>query len=436
MLRMNGYQALFAILAVSLVALLVQLTTGSAMGWAVAAMLFAWKWFQGTRQAQRVFAWSKQPEATPPPDAGQWDDIIANLYRHLQQQARALQASEASNQAILSAAQALPIGVMTLDQRMGIIWFNQAAQTLLDVHEQDIGKNLLQLMRGPEFVAYCQQSSWPDGANIRHSTKGKERTLRVRLVAYAEDQLMLTVRDLTQLERLETTRRDFVANVSHELRTPLTVLNGFLETLNDAPDGAISPEQRRHFLSLMLEQSARMQSLVSDLLTLSNLETAPSADSTPVNMGALIGTAKSQAEAISAGHHTFEWAVDTDLQLLGAQSELASAVLNLVTNAVRYTPAGGRITVSWQRDADGSARYCVADTGIGIATEHIPRLSERFYRVDRGRSRDAGGTGLGLAITKHVVMHHDGRMEIQSKLGQGSTFSLVFPPERVALHTS
>lgn len=433
---MNGHRTLFVILAVSLVALLVQLTTGSSVGWVVAALLFAWKWIQGTRHAQRVFTWSKKPESIPPSDAGQWDDIVANLYRHLQHQARALQALEASNQAIMSAAQALPVGVMTLDGRMGIIWFNQTARTLLDVHERDIGKNLLQLLRGPEFVAYCQQSSWPDGTNIRHKTNGKERTLRVRLVAYAQDQLMLTVRDLTQLERLETTRRDFVANVSHELRTPLTVLHGFLETLNDSPEGAISPEQRQHYMSLMIEQSLRMQSLVSDLLTLSNLETAPSAERTPVNMSALIDTAKRQAEAISAGHHTFEWIIEPELQLLGAHSELASAVLNLLTNAVRYTPAGGQITVSWQRNPDGSAIYRVTDTGIGIATEHIPRLSERFYRVDRGRSRDAGGTGLGLAITKHVVMRHDGRMEIQSKLGEGSTFSLTFPPERVALHTS
>lgn len=433
---MNRNRTLFVILAAAVIALFVQHLTGSALGWVVAAVLFAWKWLQSHRQAQQVLEWSKQPLSPPPTGVGQWDSTVANLHRYVQQQARALQESESSNQAILSAAQALPIGVMTLNQQFEIIWFNQTAQALLDIQEQDIGKNLLQLLRGPEFVAYCQQSSWPDGTNIRHNPKGKERTLRVRLVAYAQDQLMLTVRDLTQLEKLETTRRDFVANVSHELRTPLTVLHGFLETLNDTPEGVISTEQRDHFMSLMLEQSTRMQSLVSDLLTLSNLETAPSAERTPVNMGAIIGSAQSQAEALSAGHHTFEWVIDPELQLLGAQSELASAVLNLVTNAVRYTPEGGHITVKWQRDPDGRASYRVTDTGIGIATEHIPRLSERFYRVDRGRSRDAGGTGLGLAITKHVAMRHDGSMEIQSKLGEGSTFSLVFPPERVALHNS
>lgn len=433
---MNRYRTLFIALAAVVIAMLVQEVTGSALGWVVAAFLFAWKWLQSHRQAQLVFEWSKQPQSPPPTEVGEWDSMVANLYRHSQQQARALQESEESNQAILSAAQALPIGVMTLNQQFEILWFNQTAHTLLEVQEQDIGKNLLQLLRGPEFVAYCQQLSWPDGTNIRHNPKGKERTLRVRLVAYAQNQLMLTVRDLTQLEKLETTRRDFVANVSHELRTPLTVLHGFLETLNDAPEGVISREQRDHFMSLMLEQSTRMQTLVSDLLTLSNLETSPNAERTPVHMRAIIAAAQSQAEALSAGHHHFEWVVDPELQLLGAQSELASAVLNLVTNAVRYTPEGGHITVKWQRDSDGHASLRVTDTGIGIATEHIPRLSERFYRVDRGRSRDAGGTGLGLAITKHVAMRHDGRMEVQSKLGEGSTFSLVFPPERIAVHTS
>ena len=433
---MNRYRTLYVTLTVAVIAMLVQQLTGSALGWVVAAFLFAWKWLQSHRQARLVLEWSKQPQSPPPTDVGEWDSIVANLYRHSQQQTHALQASEASNQAILSAAQALPIGVMTLNQQLEILWFNQTAHTLLEVQEQDIGKNLLQLLRGPEFVAYCQQSSWPDGTNIRHNPKGKERTLRVRLVAYAQDQLMLTVRDLTQLEKLETTRRDFVANVSHELRTPLTVLHGFLETLKDTPHGVISPEQRDHFMSLMLEQSTRMQTLVSDLLTLSNLETSPSAERTPVHMSAIIAAVQSQAEALSAGHHHFEWVVDPELQLLGAQSELASAVLNLVTNAVRYTPEGGHITVKWQRDSAGHASLRVTDTGIGIATEHIPRLSERFYRVDRGRSRDAGGTGLGLAITKHVAMRHDGRMEVQSKLGEGSTFSLVFPPERTAFHTS
>lgn len=423
-------------LAIIAIALLVQYTTGSLLGWVAAALVFAWQWIQIERHAQRVWSWSTRPGDPPPPEAGKMDDIVTNLYRHIQRAEQDKNESERENQAIMSAAQALPIGVMTLDEQFNIRWFNRSAQSIIDVQEQDIGKNLLQLMRAPEFVEYCNQASWPDGANIRHHTNGTDRTLRVRLVAYADHQLMLTVRDLTQLEKLETTRRDFVANVSHELRTPLTVLHGFLETLNDAPEGAIPPEQRHHFMSLMLDQSARMQSLVSDLLTLSNLETSPSAERATVDMANVIGAAKNQAEAISSGRHSFEWQINPDLQLLGAHSELASAVLNLVTNAVRYTPQGGKISVRWELGPEGQALYRVTDSGIGIAAEHLPRLSERFYRVDRGRSRDAGGTGLGLAITKHVAMRHDGRLSIESKLGEGSTFSLVFPPERVVLKTS
>ncbi len=433
---MNWIRILLTCLTIIAIALLVQYSTGSLLGWVPAALIFAWQWIQIERHAQRVWSWSTRPGDPPPPEAGKLDDIVANLYRHIQHAEKARNDSERANQAIMSAAQALPIGVMTLDQHFGIIWFNRTAQNLLDVQEQDVGKNLLQLMRAPEFVEYCKQASWSDGANIRHHTKGIDRTLRIRLVSYAQNELMLTVRDLTQLEKLETTRRDFVANVSHELRTPLTVLHGFLETLNDAPEGAITPEQRHHFMSLMLDQSARMQTLVSDLLTLSNLETSPNAERTTVDMANVIGAAQSQAEAISAGRHSFDWQIDPHLQLLGVQSELASAVLNLVTNAVRYTPEGGNISVRWERAPEGQAVYRVTDTGIGIAAEHLPRLSERFYRVDRGRSRDVGGTGLGLAITKHVAMRHDGRLAIESKLGEGSTFSLVFPPERVFLKTS
>jgi len=235
---------------------------------------------------------------------------------------------------------------------------------------------------------------------------------------------------LHRLEKLETTRRDFVANVSHELRTPLTVLIGFLETLREMPHDALSVEQREQYLVLMHEQALRMQTIVADLLTLSMLESSPGAPPRPVRMAALIETARQQVEALSEGRHTFGWRIDEHLDVLGTDSELASAIANLLTNAVRYTPEGGRITVQWQADPDGGARYSVADTGIGIAAHHLPRLTERFYRADRGRSRAAGGTGLGLAITKHIAMRHDAELDITSAPGQGSTFALQFPPVR------
>jgi len=235
---------------------------------------------------------------------------------------------------------------------------------------------------------------------------------------------------LHRLEKLETTRRDFVANVSHELRTPLTVLVGFLETLREMPHDALSDEQRDQYLTLMHEQAQRMQTIVADLLTLSMLESSPGAPPRPVHMATLIDTARQQVQALSEGRHTFAWRIDDDLDVLGTDSELASAIANLLTNAVRYTPEGGRITVQWQALPNGSTRYSVTDTGIGIAAHHLPRLTERFYRADRGRSRAAGGTGLGLAITKHIAMRHDADLEIASTPGRGSTFALRFPPAR------
>jgi len=260
------------------------------------------------------------------------------------------------------------------------------------------------------------------------------RLLMLRLVAYGRNRRLLISRDVTQLEKLETTRRDFVANVSHELRTPLTVLVGFLETLRDLPPQAISDTQRDHYMALMHEQAQRMQAIVADLLTLSTLESSPGSAPAPVQMAALINTARTQAETLSDTRHTFVWDIDSQLNVLGAESELASAIANLLSNAVHYTPAGGRITVRWQRSSAG-AIYSVTDTGIGIAAQHLSRITERFYRVERSRgqhvNRAAGGTGLGLAITKHIAMRHDAELDITSQPGHGSTFTLRFPAARI-----
>ncbi|NLC35076.1 MAG: PAS domain-containing sensor histidine kinase, partial [Alcaligenaceae bacterium] len=223
----------------------------------------------------------------------------------------------------------------------------------------------------------------------------------------------------------------FVANVSHELRTPLTVLTGFLETLQDMPPDSLSSEQRLRYVGLMQEQATRMEAIVSDLLTLSTLESSPLADAEPVDISALVQKAMQQGRLLSRGQHVFVEHCDETLQIEGVDTELVSAISNLITNAVRYTPQDGTITVSWYRDEDGNAVYSVQDTGIGIAAQDLPRLTERFYRADRGRSRATGGTGLGLAITKHVAMRHDAELRIQSRYGSGSTFSLVFPPKRL-----
>ena len=254
----------------------------------------------------------------------------------------------------------------------------------------------------------------------------------LQLTPYGLGQLLLVTRDVTQVEKLETTRKDFVANVSHELRTPITVLLGFLETLQDMPDTSISIEQRKHYEQLMLEQAQHMRAIVSDLLTLSTLEsTAPTATSAPVDVHRLIQQALQRVNVLSNGQHIFETHIDEQLWLEGAETELASAINNLLTNAIRYTPKNGTITTLWHLNSDGRAVFSVQDTGIGIAPQDLPRLTERFYRADKGRARATGGTGLGLAITRHIVVRHQAELDIKSRSGVGSTFSIIFPKERV-----
>jgi two-component system phosphate regulon sensor histidine kinase PhoR len=401
-------------------------------GWIVLTLAYSVMLIIRRLQANRIAVWAAHPDADPPKDLGPWEEMVANLHRHAKSQASDLRSLKETNDAVLSAAQALPIGAVTLDKDFHIRWLNAAAEKILHLKSaQDIGQNLLNLLRSPTFVAYAKQTVWEEPLILKVALEGSNQSIMIRLVPYADDQLLLIARDLTQIEKLETTRRDFVANVSHEMRTPLTVLSGFLETMREAPKGAVTEEQSQHFLKLMHDQALRMEALVADLLTLSALETSLSADRFTVHMSTLIDSARQQAESLSGGRHLFIWEIESDLNILGSQTELTSAITNLLTNAVRYTPDGQTITISWYKNPDGSARYSVTDTGIGIASEHLPRLSERFYTVDKGRSRAMGGTGLGLAITKHVAMRHDAQLDIQSKLGEGSTFSLVFAPDRV-----
>jgi two-component system phosphate regulon sensor histidine kinase PhoR len=250
--------------------------------------------------------------------------------------------------------------------------------------------------------------------------------LSIHLLPYAGGFRLMQARDVTQSERLDRMRRDFVANVSHELRTPLTILGGFLETVRELE---LAPHERDRYFGLMVEQSDRMLHIVKDLLMLSSLESAPKPGNGRVRMATLLEKLKADAVALSSGRH--EVTLDADAgDILGAESELTSAFGNLVSNAVRYTPVGGKIDISWKR-CGTSAEFSVADNGIGIAAEHIPRLTERFYRADTGRSRESGGTGLGLAIVKHALTRHQATLDIASRLGSGSRFSALFPPARL-----
>jgi len=324
------------------------------------------------------------------------------------------------------AVQALPDGVVLLDSANRIEWCNLTAETQLQLDGRaDLGQNIGNLVREPEFVEYLEAAQ---EGSVR-ITREQGVALSLQLIPFGQEQKLLLSRDVTQTERVDMMRRDFVANVSHELRTPLTVLVGFLETVRELK---LDPQRQRDYLGMMQEQAARMQRIIEDLLTLSALDGAPPASSDKrVAVQPLLERLKSDAEALSNGKHTIRAQIETPNDLLGVEAELASAFGNLVSNAIRYTPAGGTVTLAWREGPDG-ARFSVEDTGIGIDAEHIPRLTERFYRVDRSRSRETGGTGLGLAIAKRALARHEATLEIQSEPGRGSRFSARFPVRRLS----
>lgn len=405
----------------------------AAAGWAVFSLGLLIMTLVSGVQISQIGSWVRNLDASPPVSVGPWNDILAPIYRRLKKDRNQIAELNRHVDAIMMAAEALPDGAVTLDEAMNVTWCNQTACEHIGLNLQtDKAHSVFNILRDPLFLRYAHQESWP-GAQLLHlSRDGQEKSILVQLTRYGLGQFLLVTRDVTQVEKLETTRKDFVANVSHELRTPLTVLLGFLETVRDMPEGSLSREQNEHFHTLMFEQAQRMQAIVTDLLTLSTLESSPTAEGEPVPMGRVIKNALAQARILSNGQHVFVVNVADDLGIRGIETELASAISNLLTNAVRYTPKDGTITVSWYKTEQGLACYSVQDTGIGIAAQDIPRLTERFYRVDRGRSRATGGTGLGLAITKHVAMRHNAELSIQSRYGAGSLFSLVFPVNRVA----
>jgi two-component system phosphate regulon sensor histidine kinase PhoR len=328
------------------------------------------------------------------------------------------------------AAGALPDGVVMLNAGDQIEWCNPSAERLLGLSlPQDLGQPVSYLVRQSEFAAYLSARNYTEPLALK-SARNPEISLELQLVPFGEEQKLLICRNVSHLEKIETMRRDFVANVSHELRTPLTVVGGFIETLKDI-EGAV-PDNLRHYFDLMEEQTSRMHNLVEDLLTLSQLESSQHLlQEDIIDISALVETVRQEGEALSAGRHTvLVDGVDRGLRLRGSQKELHSAFGNLVANAIRYTPQGGEIRLTWQL-RDGRAVFDVQDTGIGIEPQHIARLTERFYRVDRSRSRETGGTGLGLSIVKHILTRHQGHLEITSEYGKGSTFSAVFAADRI-----
>ena len=395
---------------------------GGGIGVAIVALL-------DTARGYRLINWLRgSQEQQAPRDAGFWGELGYRVERSIRLREQGLAQERLRLEQFLSAIEASPNGVLMLDENDQIVWCNSVSADHFGLDPQrDRRQRITNLVRSPAFVAYLQQGEFTESINFPNP-RG-DGALSVLLRPYGEGMKLVLSQDITDRERNEAMRRDFVANVSHEIRTPLTVLAGFIETMSNLP---LTEVERKRVLELMTQQTKRMQTLVSDLLTLAQLEGSPrpTADRW-VALAPLLAQVEADARALSGGRHALTLAQVGDVELAGAHSELLSAINNLVNNAVRYTPEGGRIDVTWQRLADGSGELAVTDTGPGIAREHIPRLTERFYRVDGSRSRDTGGTGLGLSIVKHVMQRHGAELDIHSEPGKGSRFRLVFPAARV-----
>jgi two-component system phosphate regulon sensor histidine kinase PhoR len=380
-------------------------------------------------RGHRLLSWLRGNQLdNAPRDAGLWGELGYRVERAMRDRDRAVARGRLELDQFLSAIEASPNGVLMLDSQEQIVWCNRVAADHFALDPQrDLRQRITNLVRAPAFVAYLQAGRYAEPLVLGNG-RGPG-TLSIVVREYGDGMRLVLSLDITERVRSEAMRRDFVANVSHEIRTPLTVLSGFIETLHTLPLTAV---ERDRVLVLMNQQTQRMQTLVADLLTLAQLEGSPRpAPDRWASLDGLLLRIAADAEALSAGRHQLRLKPTTGVELAGIESELLSAVANLVTNAVRYTPDGGEVEVAWRQLEDGSGELTVIDTGLGIAREHIPRLTERFYRVDGSRSRETGGTGLGLSIVKHVMQRHGGELLIQSEVGKGSRFRLVFPAARV-----
>jgi two-component system phosphate regulon sensor histidine kinase PhoR len=410
------------------------LLLGAAWGWALLALAMLGCLAHHLRHVHLLRDWaSRSLTESVPEGSGVWEEIFTLLYRRQRTEVSERHQLARSLARSRQAGRALPYGVAILDSEKRIVWCNDSCEAHFGIDTKaDAGQAITNLVRQPEFVAYVAAGDFSRPLQLK-TARGEGAILSVQFVPYVDSQRLLLSRDVTQFARIETMRRDFVANVSHELRTPLTVLVGFLETVRELK---LDPDRSRDYLNLMAEQGRRMQSIIDDLLTLSSLESSPEPPRDDrVDVARLLERIRGEAEALSGGRHRVSLAADPGFDLLGSESEIASAFVNLVSNAVRYTPAGGEVRLSWRASEKG-AEFAVEDTGPGIEAEHIPRLTERFYRIDRGRSRESGGTGLGLAIVKHALARHQATLEIESTQGKGSRFTANFPGRRVTAQRS
>ncbi|NOI81247.1 phosphate regulon sensor histidine kinase PhoR [Vibrio tubiashii] len=379
----------------------------------------------------RLSAWLwDEKRLTPPSGSGNWESLFNGIYRLQQRQRKKRKELTNLIRRFRNGAESLPDAVVVFRGEGNIVWCNKLAQHLLGFKwPDDSGQPISNLIRTPDFIKYLNKQDFSEPLEMR-SPLNVERMLELRIVPYTEGEHLMVVRDVSQLKQLEGMRRNFFANVSHELRTPMTVLQGYLEMTED-PDMVVGPMWTKAH-GVMTEQLNRMNSLVNQLLTLSKIEAAPMHElEEVVNVPAMLEVLEKEAASLSGElEHKLSFDVDSSLRVLGDDDQLRSAISNLVYNAVKYTPAGADIRVRWYQSAQG-AHLEVEDSGDGIEPQHLHRLTERFYRVDKARSRDTGGSGLGLAIVKHALSHHDSHLEIQSEVNVGSKFSFILPPRLV-----
>jgi two-component system, OmpR family, phosphate regulon sensor histidine kinase PhoR len=434
------------ILAGALLGWWVGARSGLAFGLGSGLALAAFGWLvMDSVQLGKLLAWLRAEKGNDIPGVmagaapdigGVWGEVADRARRLLKVRDEHYQEIQGRLDEFLAAMQASPSGVVLLDAQGRIEWSNRMATEHFGFDAQrDMMQHIANLVREPAFKAYMAAADFTHDVVIpgTFSTAARPVKLSVHVHSYGRNRKLLLSRDITAVELAEAMRRDFVANVSHEIRTPLTVLSGFIETLQTLP---LNDADRSRYLTLMSQQSHRMQTLVHDLLTLSRLEGSPFPDVHHwATTGALLAQCEQEARALSAVLQTqasqIEFENGPACEIAGVQNELYSAMSNLVTNAVRYTLEPGTVHVSWSLLSDGRGEFVVKDTGPGIAPEHLPRLTERFYRIDRSRSRETGGTGLGLAIVKHVAQRHGAELKIQSEPGHGSRFSITFPSARV-----
>tara|TARA_R110002124_G_scaffold66083_3_gene180397 strand:- start:1738 stop:3030 length:1293 start_codon:yes stop_codon:yes gene_type:complete len=382
------------------------------------------------RQMSRFYEWLSTHPNEPPPEAkGVWGEIFDSIY-HLQRRDGRMRARlQAVIDRIQSSTAALRDAVVMIDKEGHLEWWNHSAERLLGLRTpDDSGQHVNNLIRDPRFIEYFESGDFREPLEI-HSPINLNTQLQYAVTRYGLGERMMVVRDVTRLHNLEQMRKDFVANVSHELRTPLTVVVGYVETLLDS-EADMNPRWKRP-LQQMQQQSSRMQSLLNDLLLLARLETSDhTSDDQYIDVKPMLESIRKDAQALSGEQgHQVTLEIEGNTRLHGVEGELRSAFSNLAFNAVKYTPEQGEIKLHWWSD-DAGQHLSVTDNGVGVAPQHLNRLTERFYRVDSSRSTNTGGTGLGLAIVKHVLLRHQGRLEILSRLGEGSTFICHFPARR------